>query len=90
MLQNWEALEDPYIQDCVSKFLERYERAMNQLDGLHEFLETDPERLALSERNPELAKMYEGKTKAQLEETKPLMATVVGVAFVLRFVLKGV
>ena len=77
-------LADPYILDIASKFLEGYEREMNQQSRLIEALDSDLTREALAAGNPELARMYEGKTREQLEERKSLMATAVGVAFAIQ------
>ena len=85
MRKDWDwSLEDPYILDVASQFLEGYEREKNQQDRLLESLEDDKVREALFAGNPALAAYYEGKTKEQLEERKPLMAIAVGVAFAIR------
>jgi hypothetical protein len=86
MRQDWDSgLSDPYILEIASKFLEGFEREMNQQHRLIDLLDSDDAtREALA---PHLSQYYEGKTREELLERAPIISIAVGVAYALRHLI---
>ena len=86
MYQNWDSfLTDPYILGIAMLFLDGYNREKASQGQMIESLEDDSFRQQLEEANPQLASLYEGKTKDELQENVHILAIAVGVASTLKF-----